>query len=528
MKLREIITEVRMNPSSLVKMVSNIKAIAGIEFEMYCKQLGGTEDNSVESFTDIEDYFRNQFNLDDHKLEKILYDAKDEYMEWLQAKADSEFENSLRSMPDYIATYIMDTYYDEDEETLNQHIEDATNDPDHDDAIAAVEQYRADNQDDWINEYIEEYYFSLQPKWFRKKDITTVTEFEQEYMASTTSTSSIDDIADSFGTAIDLPVEIGYSYHGVARTPGVYIVEPDSSLDEPTDEGDLGLEFISPPLPLVDMLNDMDSIVAWASSNGCYTNSSCGLHMNISIEGVDNSKLDYVKLALFVGEDYILEKFGREGNTYASRVLNKLARTTREHPVEAVAVLEAMASQLSSVATKIIHSGITSHNDGLNVHDNYVEFRYAGNDWLNEDFKELANTLMRYVVAYSIACDPEAYKQEYAKKLYKLISPADDKVHTLQFFSNYVSGGISKEQLIKFVKQSRKIKDPTTAQHENRYMVHFKPGHDDLARWVIPNGAMTVASSEKEAIAKVRQRFNIDATIPDDWFLVVVKSQDVN
>jgi hypothetical protein len=40
-------------------------------------------------------------------------------------------------------------------------------------------------------------------------------------------------------------------------------VEPDSSLD-PDDSDDQGLEFVSPPLPIEELLSDLNKVKAWA------------------------------------------------------------------------------------------------------------------------------------------------------------------------------------------------------------------------------------------------------------------------
>jgi hypothetical protein len=99
------------------------------------------------------------------------------------------------------------------------------------------------------------------------------------------------------------------------RQPGKYVVEPDGSLN-PNNDDDLGLEFVSPPLPIDEMLSDLEKVKAWAKQRGCYTNSSTGLHINISVPNFDPAKLDYVKLALLLGDKYVLDQFGRSSNTY--------------------------------------------------------------------------------------------------------------------------------------------------------------------------------------------------------------------
>ena len=55
-----------------------------------------------------------------------------------------------------------------------------------------------------------------------------------------------------------------------------------------------------------------------------------------------------------------------------------------------------------------------------------------------------------------IATDPEAYKQEYAKKLYKLTEQEKDPDNTVKLFSQYAVGELPKEDLVARIKFARK------------------------------------------------------------------------
>ena len=70
---------------------------------------------------------------------------------------------------------------------------------------------------------------------------------------------------------------------------------------------------------------------------------------------------------------------------------------------------------------------------------NYVEFRAAGGAGYSNDVNKLIQTAYRYAYAYAIAVDKNAYRNEFAKKLYKLISDFRLPMHsdTIQLFANY-------------------------------------------------------------------------------------------
>ena len=73
---------------------------------------------------------------------------------------------------------------------------------------------------------------------------------------------SINTVAADFKTAIGRPVTASERYHGGHRDAVSYVVEPDASID--ADEG-AGLEFVSPPLPVAEMLDDLKKVQDWAS-----------------------------------------------------------------------------------------------------------------------------------------------------------------------------------------------------------------------------------------------------------------------
>ena len=270
----------------------------------------------------------------------------------------------------------------------------------------------------------------------------------------------VDQVADDFTEGTGFRAK-GYSgYHSGSRSDqqqqGYFIIEPDGSID--ADEGDAGLEFISPAMPLKDGIEMLKKVQAWAKSEGCYTNKSTGLHMNISVPGMSIESLDYVKLALFLGDEYILKQFGRQYNSYCKSAMSKIKDRIR--PEDVPAVLGQVKQNLNSLASKIIHSGITEKYTSINTRGQYVEFRGPGGDYLDRDPLDLVNTALRLAMSLRIATNPEAYKQEYAKKLYKLVEQSPDADDSVELFSQYAMGQINKSELaarLQFAQRSRKI-----------------------------------------------------------------------
>jgi hypothetical protein len=309
------------------------------------------------------------------------------------------------------------------------------------------------------------------------------------YYTSPESNVDINAVGDDFSDAIGRPVNASDRYHGGRREAGRYVVEPDGSLDPDSDD-DQGLEFVSPPLPIDEMLSDLNKVVAWAKQKGCYTNDSTGLHINISVPGFSQEKLDFVKLAVLLGDERVLENFGRAGNTYAKSAMKIVKDNIRSNPGPAAALLTKMKANMDSLATKAIHSGTTAKYTSINTKDGYVEFRSPGGDWLDANFDLIEPTLLRFVVALDAAVDPEKYRQEYQKKLYKLLTADNKDDSTIRYFVDYVAGKIPKAALRSFVKQAQlerglkknpvpepaATKEPAASGPRQRYVVKNAAG----------------------------------------------------
>jgi hypothetical protein len=283
------------------------------------------------------------------------------------------------------------------------------------------------------------------------------------------------------------------------------VVEPDGSL-EPDDPNDQGLEFVSPPLPIDEILGDLNKVKRWAKEYGCYTNDSTGLHINISVPDYSRENLDFVKLALLMGDKYVLDAFGRASNTYAKSALDIVKRHVRDNPEGAAQLLDKMKGNLDQLASKAIHSGATSKYTSINVKDGHIEFRSPGGDWLDENFDKIENTLLRFTVAMSAALDPEMYRQEYLTKLYKLLSENNKDVDTIKYFADYVAGKIPKAALRSFVKQAQLQRNIQRGKHDGQKMWYkvYKYGKN---AGQYSYTVEVVATSEEEAKQKAAKEW---------------------
>ena len=201
--------------------------------------------------------------------------------------------------------------------------------------------------------------------------------------------------------------------------------------------------------------------------------------MGVSIPYVGGD-VDYVKLVLFMGDEYVLDKFGRASNTYAASAMNKLRQNMAgarnrgeltEAKLDPMGALELVQKNLIELAARYVQDGVgNSKYTSAHIKDGYIEFRSPGGDYLSMEsrgeYDDIKNTMLRFSRAMYIASRPDLERKEYAKKLYKLISPGQQN-DGLKLFSEYAAGTITPEQLKKQWADAVLQKEiPTTGKEE--------------------------------------------------------------
>jgi hypothetical protein len=317
--------------------------------------------------------------------------------------------------------------------------------------------------DEVLDEFRENFYIDDDSSFFQDVGLSYMSDIAAEYSldwpymtgsggGNNGGSREWDSIGDSLQAAIDMPVKVSSNYHSTTRKEGRWIVEPDSSLD-PDDREDFGLEIVSPPLPLLDALEKLQEVTDWANNpneGNAYTNQSTGLHMGVSVP-YKGGDVDYLKLILFLGDEYVLQSFGREANTYTKSAMSKFRENIKSGRADPAGALMLMKNNLIEFAQREIQKGVgTGKYTSAHIQDGYIEFRSAGGDWLAEesaDPQKLSSTMLRYARAMQIAANPAEERREYAKKLYKLVAPEGDS--QLALFSQFAAGAIDKDELKK-------------------------------------------------------------------------------
>jgi len=305
------------------------------------------------------------------------------------------------------------------------------------------------------------------------------------------------DLEDISGESVS--VDGGDSY-GDTDTSTTWSVTSDASI-KPNNDGDSGLEIVTSKMNYVDGIENVEAVIEYLKGKGAYANESTGLHINVSLAKVDQSKLDYAKLVIMLGDAHILKHFGREFNEYAVHSLTQLSDMMdarqgfeRDKPGKE----KSLAMLMSKMKGDLSHAVSNSFNNisfgkfaSVGVRDGWIEFRSAGGEDYFHDIEAIFAAINRFIVAYAVAADPAAYKKEYAKKLYKLASnvgqgEADKPAFTL--FAAFNAGMITKEELINQLK-SRRAKQAAPA---------------------VDDGTPAIPKSHRDAIQMIADRHSVE------------------
>ena len=529
----EYISEIKMTGKNLRAEAAKTGAQAGMEFEMIVPNTevdvepeyepDMDQDQRARSFSDVRDFFHDGDYNGRRQVDNLIEELSNEYEDWMQEQTAEQWD---RDGIDYIRDFIENNdLFDRDEALDQARDEVITANPDlppesedFQKLLSAridelQEQFVLESFEDqgriyndafetFADEQREEYdeRSFLDDRYQTMSDIQSNFDISWPYYYDINDGQSGDmdgqQVADEFSSYMGKPVNYSSQYHGGRREPGTYVVEPDGSLDG-DNPGDGGLEFVSPPMPIDEMISDLNKVKAWAGQTGCYTNDSTGLHINISVPNYSIDKLDYVKLAILMGDEYILDLFGRSGNTYAKSAMGKIKSALKQKPEAAAQIMDLMKQGLDGAATKAIHTGITDKYTSINTKTGYIEFRSPGGDWLDENFDKIENTLLRFTVALSAAINPEAYRKEYLTKLYKLLSEgmADKSdVNVIQLFSNYSAGELDKPALIRQVRAKQLARNVAKGKATGKMWWKVSNPTNSFASIEV------VASSKEEAI----------------------------
>lgn len=208
-------------------------------------------------------------------------------------------------------------------------------------------------------------------------------------------------------------------------------VVKDSSISG--DGAGVGVEIISPPTKVSKALIDLRAVFKFIDKSNIITNHSTGLHINLSIPGLAD-KLDPLKLVLFMGEKHVLREFDRLGNDFAKTHARDITDSINDQgrPPKGSDIVKLARSVLKDTKYKTVNLSKLSSG--------YLEFRVAGNADYHLEYDKVMNTIGRFISALELACDPDAERKLYLKKVAKILNVGlEQRAPKLESFRNLVN-----------------------------------------------------------------------------------------
>jgi hypothetical protein len=422
----------------------------------------------------IEEYLADELGLDASRIADVLHaGAKADEMTSIKQK------NLFKSQDEDYATYM--EAVDATKQMLDDYVAGSIESQDRNYEAAREAWMDEAREDDTEDRYSE-------GRWLEDNDLSTMSDVYSNYDGIIQwphwsyppmggdggfNRYSAIDLARKLRQALDVKVKASSGYHSTAREPDLWIIEEDGSL-RADDSDDMPCEIVSPPMPLPQCINMMRAFFEWAQGEDAYSNDSTGLHVGISMPGIGgkrNSRLDYLKLVLFLGDGQVLDDFDRIGNHYCESSLGKIGQQFRHvNDADLQAAIDDMRDGLIEQARNALRQTVGHGKySSVNLKDDYVEFRSMGGERYLGNIDVVINTVQRFAYAYSIAADANAERQEYGKNLYKLLGKSIKSADVINnVFVKYAGGeGTMPQSALKqFLKQAQIQREVERADKE--------------------------------------------------------------
>ena len=217
-----------------------------------------------------------------------------------------------------------------------------------------------------------------------------------------------------------------------------WAVETDSTIE--ADSG-AGAEIISPVYETPrEMLKEVKSLFEYGEDE-FGTNRSTGLHFTMSwygdgaedttraISDTETSGPNKLKMALLLGDEYLLDQFDRLRNTFTkSQYQNVLkhAENIKRGDTNSFEKLEAeLTKGISDAKYSSIHFKDSYAKDKQSGNQ-LIEFRIAGGDDYERDFEKVFSAVVRYATVMKAGYDKDSYRIEYIRAMSRVIRKSSE------------------------------------------------------------------------------------------------------
>ena len=179
-------------------------------------------------------------------------------------------------------------------------------------------------------------------------------------------------------------------------------------------------EVITPVLKIAQGMSALDTMFSYIRDNTqISTNKNTGLHINIGTwNSAEINQVDWLKFLIIYYPNLALELFGREMNTYAPDKTSAIVKKLEQHNLDP---FYSEIDKVNSIAIKISQKMSAVNLSKLPTRG-HIEIRAPGNAGYENKSDQVKTQILRAIRALEIASNPNAYRKEYAKKLYQTLA----------------------------------------------------------------------------------------------------------
>jgi len=326
--------------------------------------------------------------------------------------------------------------------------------------------------------------------------------------AADTADSSWESTANHFGALMSAAIGDKVT---VKDAPGAdyssWKIVPDTSITNgglgTNTDGDLtgvGIELVSPPLPVDTAIDQLTTIFKLMTDQGLDTNTSTGIHINISVPELAKN-LDPLKLVLFMGDEHVLKVFDRSANLFTRSQISSIIdgiQITGTVPSTGAELMDAARQSLSQAKYRSVNLG--------HVEKGYLEFRASGGVNYHKKLDLIVDTIGRWLTVVDIATDPALLRNEYLKKVAKLLGRTSAEKDKAQH------SDVSLKELVISTARNKEDGESLWIDLQQRSVVGF----DALAKFAINVARSSISKPSVKQIMDVKNLFKtLSVTVAD-------------
>lgn len=254
----------------------------------------------------------------------------------------------------------------------------------------------------------------------------------------------------------ELGVDVRTGGKSPIRGSDYWVIDSDESVSN-------GFELISPVFENIDEgIKQLENALDMISNNSnMYTNESTGLHINIGNINLNN--FDLLKFLVFIGEQNILKEFNRSNNKYTLSLLDYLYRKLSNYDMKDKKSFSEIIYELNTIVRSFAKDKFRFISIRKLFSNNNMEIRGLGGNDYEKKKATVINFVRQIAHRIDIAEDPDAYRNEYLKKIYEVIKTSQEtktiqeieavkplsEEQTKELVNFYILNGLNKEKITK-------------------------------------------------------------------------------